>query len=92
MPMGLTNAPATFQSYINNTLRGYVDDFCVVYLDDILIYLQSKEEHIQHLKKIMEYLRQSELYANPKKCSFFQDEIEFLGYLVNADGVWMDPK
>jgi hypothetical protein len=46
MPMGLTNALATFQSYINNTLQGYVDDFCVVYLDDILIYLQSKEEHI----------------------------------------------
>jgi hypothetical protein len=90
--MGLTNALATFQSYINNALRGYVDDFCVVYLDDILIYLRSEEEHIQHLKKIMEHLCQSELYANPKKCSFFQDKIEFLGYLVNADGIWMDPK
>jgi hypothetical protein len=71
MPMGLTNALATFQSYINNALQGYVNDFCIVYLDDILIYLRSKEEHIQHLKKIIECLRQSELYANPKKCSFF---------------------
>jgi thiaminase len=92
MPMGLTNALATFQSYINNTLQGYVNDFCIVYLDNILIYLRSKEEHIQHLKKIIEHLYQSELYANPKKCSFFQDEIKFLGYLVNANGVQMDPK
>jgi hypothetical protein len=81
MPMGLTNAPATFQS-----------NFCVVYLDDILIYSQSEEEHVQHLEKVMEHLRQSELYANPKKCSFFQDEIKFLGYIVNTEGVKMDPK
>jgi hypothetical protein len=56
MPMGLTNALATFQSYINNALQGYVDDFCIIYLDNILIYLQSKEEHIQHLEKIIEHL------------------------------------
>jgi hypothetical protein len=87
MPMGLTNAPATFQSYINNALRGYVDDFCVVCLDDILIYSRSEEEHIQYLKQVMERIRQSKQYANPKKCSFFQDEIEFLGYLVNVEGV-----
>jgi hypothetical protein len=69
-----------------------VDNFCVVYLDNILIYSQSKEEHVQHLKKVMEYLCQSELYANPKKCSFFQDEIEFLRYIVNTEGIKMDPK
>jgi hypothetical protein len=92
IPMGLTNTLVTFQSYINNTLWGYVNDFCIVYLDDILIYLRSKEEHIQHLEKIIECLCQSELYANPKKCSFFQDEIKFLGYLVNTNGVQMDPK
>jgi hypothetical protein len=90
--MGLTNTLATFQSYINNTLQGYVNDFCVVYLDDILIYSQSEEEHTQHLKKVIECLCQSELYANPKKCSFFQDEIKFLRYLVNTEGVHMDPK
>jgi hypothetical protein len=69
--MGLTNALATFQSYINNALQGYVDDFCIIYLDNILIYLWSKEEHIQYLEKIIEHLCQSELYTNPKKCSFF---------------------
>lgn len=92
MPMGLTNAPATFQSYISNALRGYVDDFCVVYLDDILVFSRNEEEHAQHLELIMERLRQAELYANPKKCSFFQEEIEFLGYLVNQKGIRMDPK
>jgi hypothetical protein len=56
MPMGLTNALATFQSYINNALQGYVDNFCVVYLDNILIYSWSEEEHIQHLEKVMECL------------------------------------
>jgi hypothetical protein len=71
MPIGLTNALATFQSYINNALQGYIDDFCIVYLDNILIYSQSEEEHTQHLEKVMEHLCQSKLYANPKKCSFF---------------------
>jgi hypothetical protein len=87
MPMGLTNAPATFQSCVNNALQGYVDDFCAVYLDDILIYSRNEEQYIQHLEKVMERLRRSELYANPKKCSF-----QFLGYIVNTEGVRMDPK
>jgi hypothetical protein len=91
MPMGLTNAPATFQSYINRALRGYVDDFCVVYLDDILIFSRTPEEHQHHLELVLERLRQAELYANVKKCSFFRDELEFLGFIINQDGVKMDP-
>ena len=87
MPMGLTNIPATFQSYINNALRGYVDDFCVVYLDDILVFSHSNEEHTHHLELVMERLRQFDLYANAKKCSFFQEELEFLGYLINTKGI-----
>ena len=71
MPIGLINALVTFQSYINNALWGYVNNFYIIYLDDILVYSQSEEEHIQHLKKIIKYLYQSKLYANPKKCSFF---------------------
>ena len=92
LPFGLCNGPATFQSYISNALRGYVDHFCVVYLDDILIFSRNEAEHRQHLELVMERLRQSELYANPKKCSFYRQEVEFLGYLVNAEGVRMDPK
>ena len=91
MPMGLTNSPATFQSYINRALRGYIDDFCVVYLDDILIFSRTPEEHQRHLELVLERLRQAELYANVRKCSFFQDELEFLGFIVNKDGIQMDP-
>ena len=89
--MGLTNAPATFQSYINRALRGYIDDFCVVYLDDILIFSRTPEEHQRHPELMLERLRQAELYANVKKCSFFQDELEFLGFIVNKHGIQMDP-
>lgn len=91
VPFGLTNAPATFQAYINNALQGLVDDFCVVYLDDILIFSKSEEEHYEHLELIIERLRQAELYANPKKCDFFKSEIDFLGFIVNKDGLRMDP-
>jgi hypothetical protein len=91
MPFGLTNAPATFQAYINNTLRGLVDVFCIVYLDDILIFSRTPEEHMKHLELVIERLHRAELYANPKKCEFFQPELEFLGFLVNKEGIRMDP-
>ena len=91
MPFGLTNAPATFQSYINRALRGLVDVFCIVYLDDILIFSRSETEHYEHLEAVIERLRRAELYANPKKCEFFKDEVEYLGFLVNKQGIRMDP-
>ena len=91
MPFGLTNAPATFQAYINRALRGLVDDFCVVYLDDILVFSKSEEEHYQHLELVIERLRQAELYANPKKCEFFKSELDYLGFIINKDGLRMDP-
>ena len=91
MPFGLTNAPATFQAYINNALRGLVNDFCIVYLNDILIFSKSEEEHLQHLELVIERLRRAELYANAKKCSFFKPNVEFLGFIIDKDGVHMDP-
>ena len=90
MSFGLTNAPATFQSYINYALRGYMNDFCIVYLDDILVFSRSTEEYFQHLDLIMERLRQAELYANPKKCQFFQTQLEFLGFIIDTNGIRMD--
>jgi hypothetical protein len=90
MPFGLTNAPATFQAYINKALAGYVDDFCVVYLDDILIYSSSREKHVEHVRKVLERLQQFALYANRKKCTFFTQEVEFLGFIVSPQGVTMD--
>jgi len=92
VPFGLTNAPATFQAYINQALRGLVDDFCIVYLDDILVFSKTQEEHKEHLQRICERLRGAELYAKPSKCQFFQQEIEFLGFIISTKGIHMDPK
>ena len=90
MPFGLTNAPATFQAYINKSLAGLLDHFCVVYLDDILIYSDDPEKHLDHVRQVLDRLRQYRLYANPKKCEFFTTQVEFLGFIVSTDGVTMD--
>jgi len=90
LPFGLTNAPATFQTLMNDVFRDHLDDFVVVYLDDILVYSQTPEEHIHHLRQVLERLRIHHLYANPKKCDFFKEEIEFLGHSINAQGISMD--
>jgi transposase InsO family protein len=92
MPFGLTNAPATFQHYINTALHGLVDVFCVVYLDDILVFSRSAPEHHDHLAQILERMRAAELYANPAKCSFYQEEVEFLGFILSPKGISMDPR
>jgi hypothetical protein len=91
MPMGLTNAPATFQAYINKALQGLVDDFCIVYLDDILIFSKTREEHTEHLKQVCNRLREAELYAKPSKCVFYKQELDFLGFIIGVDGIKMDP-
>ena len=92
VPIGLTNTPATFQAYINQALHSLVDDFCIVYLDDILVFSRTKEEHEDHLQRVCERLREAELYAKPSKCQFFQQEIEFLGFIIGTQGIRMDPK
>ena len=92
MPFGLANAPATFQAYINKALAGLVDIFCVVYLDDILIYSKSIDDHKEHVMQILERLRTFQLYANPKKCEFSTTKVEFLGFIILTDGISMDPR
>ncbi|CAI5484601.1 unnamed protein product [Closterium sp. Yama58-4] len=92
LPFGLTNAPATFQTLINTVLSEFLGSFVVVYLDDILIFSKSKEEHVQHLQKVFEVLRREKLYAKQSKCEFFLPEVEFLGHVVSASGVRTDPK
>ena len=82
MPFGLTNAPATFQTLMNQILRPFIDKFVLVYLDDILIYSNSAEEHLQHLRLVLEALRKARLYARPSKCTFDQSEVEFCGHIV----------
>lgn len=92
VPFGLTNAPATFQAYINRALRGLVDDFCIVYLDDILIFSKTEEAHLQHLELVIERLQRADLYANPKKCDFFKPQVEYLGFIIDKTGIRMDPE
>src|SRR5437667_12017784 len=82
MPFGLTNTPATFQTLMNQILRPYIDKFVLVYLDDILIYSNSDEEHLEHLRLVFEALRKHKLYVKPSKCVFNQQTVEFCGHLV----------
>ena len=92
MPFGLTNAPATFQAYINKSLIGLIDQFCVVYLDDILIYSETPAEHVQHVRQVLDRLRRASLFVGLRKCEFFTTQVEFLGFIVSTDGVSMDKR
>ncbi|SAL96876.1 hypothetical protein [Absidia glauca] len=87
LPFGLTNAPPTFQRLMNRVLGDYLDRFCLVYLDDILIYSKTKEEHMEHVRLVLECLRRERLYANMKKCTFMQDTVTFVGFEISASGV-----
>ena len=92
IPFGLTNAPATFCNLMNNVLFDDFDDFVVVYLDDIVIYSRTLEEHVNHLSLVLSQLRKYTLYVKMEKCEFSQQEIKFLGNLVSKNQVRMDPK
>ena len=91
MPFGLTNAPATFQNYIHQALAGLVDVCCVVYLDDIIVFSKNKEDHMRDLASVMHRLLNAELFLKLSKCRFFQTRIDFLGFIITADGIEMDP-
>ncbi len=92
MPFGLTNAPATFQHVMNSVLRDMLDISVIVYLDDILIYSDTREQHILHVKAVLERLRRHKLWAKAEKCEFFTDRVEFLGYVISPAGIEMDRK
>ena len=91
MPFGLCNAPTTFQALMNRVLAQYVDDFVLVYLDDILIFSRSRAEHERHVRLVLDKLRAARLFAKQSKCEFFRPEVEFLGYRVSVDGLAVDP-
>lgn len=88
---GLTNAPATFQRVMNNIFSDYIGKFVLVYLDDILVMSETPEQHAEHLKLVLERLRQYKLYAKLKKCEFNKPELKFLGHVVGREGVAVDP-
>jgi hypothetical protein len=91
IPFGLTNAPAYFMSMMNKVFMEYLDKFVVVFIDDILIYSNSKEEHEGHLRPILEKLREHKLYAKFSKCEFWLEKVGFLGHIVSGEGVAVDP-
>jgi hypothetical protein len=82
MSFGLTNAPAVFMDTMNRVFHDYLDQFTVVFIDDILIYLRMSEEHEEHLRKALERLRREKLYAKLKKCEFWLDSVSFLGHVI----------
>ena len=91
MPFGLTNAPAAFMDLMNRVFGDYLDKFVIVFIDDILIYSKSHEEHERHLKLVLERLRERKLYAKFNKCQFWLEQVAFLGHVVSKDGVSVDP-
>ena len=91
MPFGLTNAPATFMDLMNRVFHECLDRFVIVFIDDILDYSKSLEEHEDHLRIVLQILRDKKLYAKLKKCEFWLNQVVFLGHVISKDGITMDP-
>ena len=91
MPFRLTNALTTFMDLMNRVFRPYLDQFVEVFIDDILVYSKDEQEHEQHWKIVLQTLREKKLYANLSKCDFWLKEVSFLGHIVSAEGIRVDP-
>ena len=91
LSFGLTNAPSTFQQVMNDVFREYLGKFVLVYLDDILVYSKTEDEHKVHLRLVLQKLRQSKFFGKLSKCNFWKLMLPFLGHLVSGDGIRVDP-
>ncbi|GKB44032.1 putative reverse transcriptase domain-containing protein [Tanacetum coccineum] len=91
MPFGLTNASAVFMDLMNRVCRPYLDNFVIVFIDDILIYSKTKEKHDAHLRLIMELLKKEELYTKFSKCDFWLSKVQFIGHVIDSEDIHVDP-
>jgi hypothetical protein len=92
VPFGLSNAPVVFMCLMNGDFREYLDKFLIVFLYDILVYSKSEEEHENHLRMVLQVLRERHLYSKLIKCSFYQNKIHYLGHIILEEGIVVDPK
>jgi hypothetical protein len=91
MSFGLTNAPAYFMNLMNKVFMGYLDRFVVAFIDDILVYSKNDSDHEEHLRMVLQKLRNNQLYAKFNKCEFWFDELPFLGHIIYKGGISVDP-
>jgi hypothetical protein len=91
MSFGLTNAPAYFMNLMNKVFMEYLDRFVVVFIDDILIYSKNDSDHEEHMRMVLQKLRDNQLYAKVTKCEFWLDEVPFLGHIISKGGISVDP-
>ena len=91
MSFGLTNAPAYFMNMVNKVFMEFLDKFVMVFIDDILVYSKNEEEHKEHLRLVLEKLREHQLYAKFSKCEFWLKEVGFLGHVISREGIAVDP-
>ena len=91
MPFGLTNAPVAIMDLMNRVFQPYLDQFVVVFIDDILVYSKDAQEHEQHLTIVLQILREKQLFAKLSKCDFGLKEVSFLSHIVSAEGIRVDP-
>nr|GEV27323.1 putative reverse transcriptase domain-containing protein [Tanacetum cinerariifolium] len=91
MPFGLTNAPAVFIDLMNRVCRPYIDKFVIVFIDNILIYFKTREEHVKHIRLVLGLLKKDKLYAKFSKCEFWLREVQFLGHVLNGNGIHVEP-
>ena len=92
MPFELTNAPMTFMDLMNRVFHPYLDQFVIVFIDNILVYSKTIDEHALHLRIILQTLRDRQLYTKFFKCEFWLNEVIFLGHVVSGDGIFVDPR
>lgn len=92
MPFGLCNGPGTFQGYINSTLGEYLHSFCTAYLDDILIFSNSRSEYIQYIRLVLQKLLEAGLQVDVTKCEFYTSSVHYLGLIITTEGVRIDLK